>query len=351
MPDPSPEFGVRLSLAMKLLNISRGALASEARADKSLVSRWIRGITAPRGHNVATLTAIVRARAPGFTQLSWDLPLDAFAAALGGDGRVAVAKPDAPALPLRAPTIVAEGPSPHPPTGLQRSRVQSEIEVGREGQAYPGVYAGFRVAFRNSGELVPDLIIVWRLGERLFFRVFDPSFSHTGEVFILRHQLFVVGEDDQRIDGLISYILNGVTGRRAYRLDGVAMTVANDRHRTPAAGPVVWQRIADLVDASTPPATADLAAISALMKAAHLADRIADIAGPRIAAAVRPRIGVTLADGSIEHLVRRPLDQSLAASEMEYTPGLAAELARVQAAFVPESLAASLRLELKPHDD
>jgi hypothetical protein len=49
MTDDALEFGARLSLAMKLLNISRGALASEARADKSLVSRWVRGLATVLG--------------------------------------------------------------------------------------------------------------------------------------------------------------------------------------------------------------------------------------------------------------------------------------------------------------
>jgi transcriptional regulator with XRE-family HTH domain len=237
MTDDALEFGARLSLAMKLLNISRGALASEARADKSLVSRWVRGLATPRGPYLATLTEIVAARAPGFSQLSWDLPIEAFRRALDGEAPA----PAPPAAPEPRPT---QPDADQYLAGTEHSRPQSAREVEREGHAYPGVYAGFRVAFRNTGEIVPDLFIIWRRGSRLFFRVFDPSFSHTGEVFILRHQLFLVGEDDQRVDGLICYILNGVSGQRAFRLDGVVMTVANDRHRTPGAAPIRFDRAA-----------------------------------------------------------------------------------------------------------
>ena len=90
MAETDDGFGARLSLAMKLLNISHGALASAAKADKSLVSRWARGMTTPRGPYLAVLTEIIHARAPRFTQLSWDLPLDEFARVVKPGGEIVI---------------------------------------------------------------------------------------------------------------------------------------------------------------------------------------------------------------------------------------------------------------------
>lgn len=104
MPETDDGFGARLSLAMKLLNISHGALASAARADKSLVSRWARGVTTPRGPYLAVITEIIHARAPRFTQLSWDLPLDEFARVISDEAAVPLASAR-PARPNRRALI------------------------------------------------------------------------------------------------------------------------------------------------------------------------------------------------------------------------------------------------------
>ncbi len=110
MPETDDGFGARLSLAMKLLNISHGALASAARADKSLVSRWARGMTTPRGPYLAVLTEIIHARAPRFTQLTWDLPLDEFARVISDEAPTAVAPPPpAAAAPVSRRVLIAAG--------------------------------------------------------------------------------------------------------------------------------------------------------------------------------------------------------------------------------------------------
>jgi len=49
----------KLGLARKALTVSRGRLAAEARVDKALVSRWLRGVSAPRGHNLEAVTALM----------------------------------------------------------------------------------------------------------------------------------------------------------------------------------------------------------------------------------------------------------------------------------------------------
>lgn len=313
MSDGAGDFGAKLDLALKVLNISRGQLAQEARVDKSLVSRWTRGLAAPRGHNLAQLTDIVRVRAPGFTQLAWDLPLEGFAKAIGA--------------PL---SEIPAAPAAEPTGWLAGSRRQSAIETQREGHAYPGLYVSFRQAFRNTGDLVAELIVMWREGERLLFRQYDPAFSHVGELFILRHQLFSVGEDDQRVDGLMYYLLNGVTGQKAIRLDGLQMTVLNDRYRTPTAAPVVLQRLADLEDERPPPDEA-LNRIVTRLREAFEAGTIGERAGPEVAAALAPVIGAPRPDGGLDRVLRMPSERSLCVSELDWTGAVEADIRRLRA--------------------
>jgi hypothetical protein len=219
------QFEAKLTLVLKSLTISNGRLAADLAVDKSLVGRWVSGAVKPSTYNLGRLTAHLARLVPGFCLLDWDRPL-----------------PDLrDRLTRRAAGEVGAGEvgGSTGPQNTPHARAQSRIEVGREGRAYPGLYAQFRVAFRNTGELLAELMIIWREGETLRFRSFDPSFSHTGEILIVRHQLFFIGEDDARADGLIFLIMNGVSGQKAYRTDGLALGVAGDRHRTPGACPMI----------------------------------------------------------------------------------------------------------------
>ena len=331
MSDSSQHFGAKLDLVLKLLNISRGGLAAQARVDKSLVSRWARGLTDPRGHNLTVVTDIVKARLPHFTQLSWDLPMAQFAKAVGAPG-------EAEALP--------ESPAPRGPPGwLQASHAQSQVEVAREGRSYPGLYVCFRQFFRNSGEILGELMAIWREGDRLFFRQWDPSFSHAGEVFILRHQLFFVGEDDRRIDGLTYYLMNGISGDKAIRIDGLCMTVLNDRNRTPTAAVIVMQRLLDLENGALPNEAAR-ARIAANLNALLASGELAGLIDPEVQAAVTPMVGVRRDDGSIDHVLRASAERSVAASEIECSARAEASIRRLRARLLgpADDLPLSLRL-------
>ena len=158
-----PPFSARLDLALKALSIGRSRLAQEIGADKSLVSRWLGG-TMPSTCNLERITRVIAAHCAGFTMLDWERDDAGFATRLGIDSAIAETAPAA-APPPAAPA----------PSDIPHARAQSAVEVAREGPAYPGVYASFRVAFRNTGELLAELIVIWRDGDRLFFRSFDPS--------------------------------------------------------------------------------------------------------------------------------------------------------------------------------
>ena len=309
------DFAAKLRLVLKTLTISNGRLAADLAVDKSLVGRWVSGRVRPSTHNLARLTRHLAIRIDGFALLDWELSTDAFRARLGSG----------PTPRSTAPRDIGDFPN---------ARAQSLIEVQREGDAYPGLYAHFRKAFRNTGEILVELMIIWRDGDRLMFRSFDPSFSHIGEILIVRHQMFFIGEDDARADGLMFMIANGVGGRKAYRLDGVALSVAGDRHRTPGACVSVMQRITDLEADATVPERDLLVSICTHMKVAYDDGTVATIAGPGIVRAVTAIVGSRADGGPMDHVLRAPLDRSLAASEVDLNPALVADLTRVRDAFV-----------------
>ncbi len=342
MPIIDSTFAARLDLALKALSIGRSRLAQEIGVDKSLVSRWLSGAMRPAEHNLERITRLLAVHCPGFTMLDWEGDGSALARRLGIDTPQA-AEPVSPRAPAPGETVVPP-PRAAQPSDVPHARAQSLIEVEREGVAYPGVYVLFRVAFRNTGELLAELIVIWRDGNRLFFRSFDPSFSHTGEMLIVRHQLFALGEDDARADGLMYWIVNGVSGQKLFRTDGIAMSVAGDRYRTPGAALIVLQRIADLPDSGQSPSNEVLSAIATNMKAAYLEGRVDGIAGARVVEAIRPRVGSPRRDGSIDYLLRQPMERSLATSEVELSPEIAAELIGARDAFVGGAGAPALSL-------
>ena len=303
-------FAQKLDFVLKVLSLSRGRLASTLGVDKSLVSRWVSGSNIPTAHNLSALTALVAGRRAGFTLLDWERDLQDLASLFG------VAPPDPTEDPQNA--------------FLGASRGQSLVEVEREGRAYPGVYVGFRQALRNSGDIVPDLIIIHGKDNRLFFRQCDPVFAHSGEILILRHQLFLVSEDDGRVDGLACYILNGPTGGKAIRIDGLVMSVAGDRHRTPSASPVVLHRLMDLDNDAAAPVDDLIADILARLRAAYEAGEVAALAGPKVADAVFPIIG----HGAVDHLLRAPQERSLAVSEINWTAEIEADTRRLRRALL-----------------
>lgn len=310
-------FAQKLDLVLKVLSISRGRLAADLGVNKSVVSRWVSGATAPTAHNLATLTGLIARRRPEFTLLDWDRDVADLAAMFGAN------------LPAGAGTRQAQSAD-----WLSVSRLQSGVEVEREGAAYPGVYVGYRQSFKNSGRIIPDLIVIHRHGNQLFYTIHDPVFTHRGEVFILRHQLFLFGEDGERADGLTLHVLNGVAGRKAMRLDGLLLSVAADRQRTPTSAAVVLQRLADLDGDGAPPPSEQLTAILARLQALFESDGLEALAGPAIVAAVSPQIARRAPDGPIEGLLRSPADRSLSASEFDWDPDLDAETRRLRAAVL-----------------
>lgn len=246
----APDFGARLSLAMKVLNISRGALASEARADKSLVSRWTRGVVAPRGHNLAVLTEVVRARQPDFTQLSWELPIERFAAAIGAPPAwIAAPAPPlaevAPPPPSRTPTVVEAAPVPGLPDLPYGVVALCRQETEVRGAAYEGHFRAFVLSATRLGEIMRLSAMLRLRGDILEIRLVGGGWECRGWMMSRRAQLHGLMSD--AADGGIAYLLlNGVTMPRALAMDGIFTTTAHDKGQTPVSSPILFERIDSL---------------------------------------------------------------------------------------------------------
>lgn len=303
-PAAETDFSAKLALALKMANMSRGGLAAAAGVDKSLVGRWVRGLVRPTDHNLSLVTDVLRARLPGFTRLAWDLGMPDFAATIGAPILLPDARP-------RAETRDEAGA-----IALPQSLARSRIEVSREGCAYPGTYVGFRLAFKNTGDLTSEIVSIWREGDRLFFRQYGAAFTHEGEALLLRNQLHLIGEENERVNGLYFVVLNGVSGERALRLDGVFCTVFGDKLHTPSATLIVYERVLDAGANGALPDPAQLAMLHASLRRHQEEGRLQELAGPQIEAALRARLGAEDAD----HVLRAPAHRSLSVSELDATP-------------------------------
>jgi len=94
-------FADRLTLAMKVLNLSRAQIASQVGVDKSLVGRWMAGQVTPTAYNRARISEALAKLKPGFNLTHWDIPRAEFEEFLGLEA-------ESPEAARTAPTPTAE---------------------------------------------------------------------------------------------------------------------------------------------------------------------------------------------------------------------------------------------------
>lgn len=293
------QLGTRIGIVLKLMNLSRGQLAVRLRVDKSLVGRWVSGQVRPSAHNLAALTALVAERVAGFNLLCWELDDAGFAAELG----------------LR-PTGPAEAGSADEPTLPFRIVESSRREVSWEGDAYPGFYLIWRLALNNSGMVVRGVIQIERRGDDLRFRETEGINEHRGHIILNRGQLYAIGEEEQRQDGMFFLILNGVGAGRALILDGIMLTVCSIRTRPPGATIVVLERLAE---ASADERENDRRwhELKAEALAVQQSGGGGRLASGDVLRVIAGRVGAPREDGEIDLVLRLPLSRSLARCESD----------------------------------
>ncbi|WP_158818519.1 helix-turn-helix domain-containing protein [Methylocapsa sp. S129] len=316
MNRPPTDLSAKLDFALKRANMSKGRLAAEAGVDKSAVGRWARGVVAPSEHNLASVTRILARKFSSFNLTSWHMPMEAFVLSLGGPF------PPAP---------------PHPGNFLARSLAESAATIEREGRNCLGVYLGFRHGLNMGGRLICDLYVLWREGDALCFKQFGVSFGHGGPAYVLRSQVYLIGDDLDVINSLYFAILIGVVGGRAVRMDGLMLTVAGShRLNAPSSTTIVMQRIADLPPGDGCPDLAVLDRVLQRVRTAVAGHDFKSLIAPEILAAISAPVGVQHPDGVLEHTLRVAPEPSLSRSEIECDARTARYMKTLREVFLAE---------------
>ncbi len=174
-------FSAKFEFVLKVLCLSRGRLAAELGVDKSIVGRWARGAVKPSADNLARLTALVAARAPGFTVLDWERDPAGLARVLGVD-------PDT--APGTREWRLSEGPH-----GELLDQILATTQ--RRGAAYEGFYRSTRPYSGLPGRFIHDRMMIRRDETALLrFDLRSGRVRVEGWVLPQQNQLFVVGAEN-----------------------------------------------------------------------------------------------------------------------------------------------------------
>ena len=232
MPAPAA-FAAKLDLVLKTLSMSRGRLAADLGVDKSLVGRWASGAVAPSAHNLANLTRLVASRREGFTMLDWDRSLPSLAGLFG----------------VQVETVQTEAPAAaeSPLQGLPKPFLEmATFTTGRRGSAYEGFWRTTRPSVVMPGVFFHDHgMIRVEAGGLLRVRMGASGLMFEGWMLPGEGQLFVILFDAAG-ETPIFLIFNGVPLPKAAMLDGLVLAASLNAARTPAAYPIVLERIGDL---------------------------------------------------------------------------------------------------------
>ena len=291
MTDP---FSEKLTLILKVLSMSRARLASELGLDKSVVARWASGATVPSGHNLAQLSALIARSIPGFTALDWDRDMEGLAGLLGV-----------------GPTPPANGAARGLPLPFLDQMVAT---TSLRAKAYEGIYRSTRPYAGHPGRFIHDHVLV-RLGPEglLLFKMSTGGVAAEGWVLPVQNQLYIIGTEFT--GGALTFaILHGVNGVQADILDGLVLTANHDAGRSPAASPVVYERLRDLGDS----AEADDATLMTLAAANPVApvDSVPEDLQRHLARNIGPEAMLNGGDW----ILRLPLSQTLSRGPLPDLP-------------------------------
>lgn len=260
-------FSGRLTLALKLVNMSPAALGAAVGVDKSVVSRWLSGKVLPSGHNRARIAAEIARLRPGFSALAFEAPAEHFLAALD----LAPA-----ALPLRAAPPAealppAEGGLVLPFDALNDARKETE----RRGIEYFGHYGLYYWSFTRPGRVVRMAMLLHPRDGLIEARYGASGFEFGGWALLLMNRLYIQ-LSEKRYQAMMFMLTNPGQQPVARRLTGLMMG-PSDRLMVPTVSPLVLEREGDI--------TGDAAADVAAHEAAQSFDPFAE--GDRAPAEVR----------------------------------------------------------------
>lgn len=223
------DLPAKLDMLLKASSLSRVALAHKVGVDKSLVGRWVKGTVHPGEHNMVRVTAVFRECFPALTLADWyDEPAD-LAARIGipahNGGYGVVLDPDGPFAKIAA---------------------ASAGELAFRGAAYEGFWRTSRPSVVMPDQTFHDYGM-FRLNDRGMMEVTmeGAGLAFTGWLFPMAGNLYVFLFDPVGRTPLV-VLMKGVSLPRAMSMEGILMLSALDPARTPAAVPIVLERIGDL---------------------------------------------------------------------------------------------------------
>jgi transcriptional regulator with XRE-family HTH domain len=226
-PMKSSDFADKFRLVLRALNLSRGAIASAVGVDKSLVGRWASGTVNPSEHNLARLSQFVSDRRPGFSMADWDRNLADLATVFNV-------------------TVDAEGQNGtlpgFPPAFVEQAHTLTAVR----GSAYEGFWRTYRPSVMMPGTIFRDHgMIRVDLDGYLGVRMGGAGMTFEGIILPTESNLFAVFTNSI---GAAPYFLiaKGIQLPRADLLEGLLLLSALDAAHTPAAVPIVLERIGEL---------------------------------------------------------------------------------------------------------
>ena len=220
-------FAAKLMLALKALNLSRAQLAQALGVDKSLVGRWASGAVKPSQHNLARLSALIAERHAGFTMADWDCDIAALARIFG--------------------VSLASIASPHAVPGFPPTFVQEARAISQErGRAYEAFWRTSRPSVLMRGRIFHDRGMI-RLNEsgQLTVRMGGAGVFYEGIILPHDTNLYAIF-NSPLVPQPYFLIAKAVTLPRAESLEGILLYAALNSDHTPAAVPIILERIGDL---------------------------------------------------------------------------------------------------------
>lgn len=226
-----PNFSTLFRIGLLGLGISKARVASLLQVDKSLVGRWAAGSVKPTEHNLSRITELVAGQIEGFGMQDWQRDVASFSNLVGVDLELAHKSIDLP--------LAVGG-------GMLNCVAEARAETQRRGTAYEGFWRTSRPSVLMQGKVFHDYGM-FRVGN---FGLLEVTMGGAGLTFKgwalpLEGNLFVM------LDGMVGFtplflIFKGVSLPKVTNLDGIVLLAALDAARTPAAMPILLERVGDL---------------------------------------------------------------------------------------------------------
>jgi len=217
----------RLKLALKVINLSPGALGAAVGVDKSVVSRWLSGKVVPNGHNLARVGAEIARRRPGFSTLSFEAPDEVFLSVLG-------LEPGLRSEPELAAAISL------PFGALEVARRETE----RRGVEYFGHYAMYYWSFTQPGRLVRMALMLRPAGGLIEARYGANGFEFAGWALLMLNRLYIQFSE-KRYEAMTFLLTNAGQQPRTQQMTGLLLG-PSDRKMEPTTSPVLILREAEI---------------------------------------------------------------------------------------------------------